>query len=100
MGMFDDICVNCFHCNKETSSQTKLGACLLDYLKVGDLFLDDSITMNLILKNPCQHCNKDNCIKIVNGKINSVISPEEATHIEGYWSSIEKMNDANCVNNE
>ena len=101
MGCYDTIYYKCNVCGKRTGSQTKLSGCLLSTLKVGDQFLDSSVTMNLILKFGCEHCGGDSCIKINKGKIIGIGSSEEADHIEGYWGALEEINqDANVSLND
>lgn len=102
MGMYDTICYKCNICRKETSSQTKLSECLLSNLTIGDDFLDSSVTMNLILKFGCEHCNGDSCIKINKGKIVGIGSSEEADHIEGYWGALEEIDkeDVECTKDD
>jgi hypothetical protein len=91
MGMFDTIDYKCINCESNTYSQTKLGACFLDKIKVGEIFLDDKITMNLIMKDECESCKLQNCIEIVNGKIISIIPLNKATHKEICFGNLEKI---------
>ena len=91
MGMFDTIYYKCITCGKQAFSQTKLSACLMDTIKVGEIFLGDGITINLIMKDECENCKSENCIEIVKGKIINVIPVKKATHREGSWGSLKNV---------
>lgn len=92
MGMFDTIYYKCRECERKTSSQTKLGECSLRVFKIGNNFLGEEIYMNLILKNKCEFCKKENCINIQAGKINKIVSIKDATHKEGLFGNLEQLN--------
>lgn len=92
MGLYDTFVYNCSYCGKETNSQTKLGECVLTDLEIGDEFPRDG---KILMKNPCEHCDKYNTVVIVDGIITEFTQGEEAVFDEGYWGGIEKLEDAN-----
>jgi len=95
MGMYDYIEYTCLNCKKKTESQTKLSSCFMTSYKIGEIFLEDNVNMNLILKDKCEKCKSQNCIIIKNGKIKGTISIKEATHEEGNWGSLNKLKEKN-----
>jgi len=100
MGMYDTICYKCLKCGTNNFSQTKLSSCLMDSINVGEIFLGEETTMNLIMKDGCENCKSQNCIQIVKGKIISVVPMNKATHKEGYWGNLESVSHTiNNVNN-
>ena len=67
MGMFDTIKYICPNCGTETSSQTKLGVCMLESLKIGNKFLSGD--KKIKLKNPCHNCGEYAVMSIKDGEI-------------------------------
>ena len=95
MGMYDYVEYNCLNCKRKTQSQTKLSSCFMTTYKIGDIFLEANVNMNLILKDECEKCKSKNCIIIKNGKIEGTIPIKEATHEEGIFGSLNKLGDKN-----
>ncbi len=92
MGMFDTFIYSCSSCGKETSSQTKLGKCLMDNLIIGCEFPRDG---KIMMKDGCEHCGEPSVVVIVDGIIIRFIGEKEATFIEERWGNCERINDAN-----
>lgn len=86
MGLYDTIYYKCPNCGKETSSQTKIGDCQMRTFELSDEF---SLNGKILMKDPCEHCNKYNCMvvdKVIIGFENS----ENATLIEKQWGNVIK----------
>ena len=93
MGMYDMIEYTCSNCAKDTYAQTKLASCMMDLIKVGDIFLESNISINLIVKDGCDKCQSKNCIMIKDGKIIQTVPLKEATHQEERFGNVTKLND-------
>lgn len=72
MGLYDTLFFLCPYCQESTSSQSKLGECLLRSVKIGDLFAYRFIDVRLLLKNPCESCGKKIVAVFDKGKFVSV----------------------------
>lgn len=91
MGMFDTLVYDCPNCSEETNSQTKLGDCMLDALKIGDPFLEDNKSMIMEMKDTCEHCDSYNAVCIINGRITGFTDSSSANYKEGSWGSCNKI---------
>ena len=88
MGMYDLIEVECFHCGKVTTAQTKQFGCSLKMYKVGNDI--DSHDCIMQLKNNCEHCEKPNAIEIKNNKIVAVVDCKNLTCREVPFGGLEE----------
>lgn len=98
MGCFDTINVECAHCGKRTSSQTKvLGGCLLKIWEERNA-IDNSTYANCYfgLKDKCEHCGERVNILINQQFIIKTISDdpriyEAPYYIESYWGEVNEV---------
>ena len=88
MGCYDTFIYNCPNCGKETSSQTKLGECVLRTLVIGSTFSCDG---KYLMKNKCEHCSSENTVIIRDGRIKEFVKRSEAIFKEGNWGSCERF---------
>ena len=90
MGMLDTFSYVCPDCDKETSSQTKLGECMMDDLTIGCSFdMDGKIEM----KDKCHNCRSRNMVVVEDKKIMAFIKSKNPTIIEGLFGSYEEVED-------
>ena len=64
MGMFDTVHMECPHCHKSTSEQTKIGACRLgEYLLNEDAITTMGMVDSIIC---CEECKQPFTVELVN----------------------------------
>jgi len=79
MGCYDTFIYNCPNCGKETSSQTKLGECVLRTLVIGSTFSCDG---KYLMKNKCEHCSSENTVIIRDGRIKEFVKRSESKYLK------------------